>query len=510
MSKFFFILFTLLFFSIFSQGFIQLVQLLGKTEFRENALGFFIVLVLFVFTTCKKSALCLPKKIPLVPYIVLISVSFIFTLNRIFFSFELFSPILSIVALYAFWGFFVPEPQVWRRNAALFLLLVLCLPLLERVQKFGSFPLREFTATVVGFFLRLFGFGSISQSGIIVTENKVTSVDLPCSGITSLYTGTIVFTGILFLEKIKVSWKIVVLYFIFLGLLMFANVWRVFSLVVVSDIYNLPFLGESIHISLGIVGFVVSVIALLFFMKRFTWERAEVSQRPDQKKNSSGFSKIVTANLFRSPFRFCRSHLHSATVPISVACISLICFVPFQYVAPKEQTNTVQIFYDVAIPNANITELPLTKGEKLYFETNEVAFLKKYRGTWGLAEEFSLLFVGSTSARSHHDPETCLQAMGYRIVESNIIELSSIRMRKLTLNEGDTVYYWFIGKDKTVVDYSQRVFEQWKHRNAPWVLGMIGFPKNTTPNEQMLIALIDAVSANGKRVVDIMIHKSSS
>jgi hypothetical protein len=128
------------------------------------------------------------------------------------------------------------------------------------------------------------------------------------------------------------------------------------------------------------------------------------------------------------------------------------------------------------LENIVLSELEFTDREKSYFVNSDVEFSKKFSGTTAGGQPFSLLVVSSKSARTHHDPEICLQGLGYEINNSEILQIDGIRLRRLALNDGkDRVLYWYVGKDKNLLDYSERVWEEVTNPNQTWALVMIGF-----------------------------------
>jgi exosortase O len=82
-----------------------------------------------------------------------------------------------------------PEPRHWRQGLPAALLLIGALPFGEHMQTFVGFPMRILTAAIVRDGLAAAGVASVGLDTILVLENGVSQVDLPCSGVRSLWTG---------------------------------------------------------------------------------------------------------------------------------------------------------------------------------------------------------------------------------------------------------------------------------------------------------------------------------
>jgi exosortase O len=387
-------------------------------------------------------------------------------LNNFLGGFKIFTQILAYGSIYFSLAFWL-KPLFWKRSFFVFLLLILTLPILERLQKFVGFPIRLITAKVVGILLQFLGTGNISQSTIITTENYATTIDLPCSGVKSLYFGGIILAIVYFLQQIKISFKACVVALIFFLLLFFFNIWRVFGLVYVYGVLHFQEVGNIIHVGLGIFGFAVSCIFLWYSSE---YLRKDVSQ--DHEKSSKKVKLFSTPHLryknlsHRTVFWICSSFL----IITGILSNTLI----------KLPTTVLQVTASekiLTLPQSDLEKIPFTDKENTLFVNKDVSFAGKYAVNWHHQKEFSILLVESTSARSHHDPEVCLQGLGYRLVSENTLLVGSAPINEIQIQTSDdsqspkaSVYYWFVSKDKIITDYSERVWNQFQHPNEQWVL----------------------------------------
>ena len=102
---------------------------------------------------------------------------------------------------------------------------------------------------------------------ILVFENSVAQVDVPCSGVKSLWTGGLFLIAATWIERrpINLRWLCIALAF---GLLLFvANLARVAVLVGVGQVMGLTPLAELLHVPLGVMGFAGACAAAVLLLK---------------------------------------------------------------------------------------------------------------------------------------------------------------------------------------------------------------------------------------------------
>lgn len=180
-----------LFLLYFQQAIVSTWKIFTSKEFYENGAAFLVVMAIFISIVFRnRHNLQISSGTRVVPFISLLVVLFLNTVNTLYLKFSIVPSMFFLLGIYCLLGFYL-EYRFWKRSLFIFLILILTLPLLERVQKFLGFPIRLATANIVSFLLGFFGIGNISKSAVIVTENHATSIDLPCSGVKSIYTGAL-------------------------------------------------------------------------------------------------------------------------------------------------------------------------------------------------------------------------------------------------------------------------------------------------------------------------------
>lgn len=456
------------------QGFATVYLTFIRPEFYENFIAFLLVFI-FITASIRKSIgiLGVNNNNSVVPFVFLVLVTILYILNSFFFNFSILPAILTIFSLYCLVGFYL-DRSTWKRLFFAVLILALTLPILERVQKFFGFPIRMITAQFVSYLLGYFGIGNVSKSAVIVTENHATSIDLPCSGVKSLYIGTLFLLTVYYLQQIKISLKSILVACGFFALLILFNTWRVFSLVFIYDVLDMKTFGNTIHVTLGVIGFVLSCASLWFLTTKYLSLKTKTQSEKVQKSTQHDLRQYAIGILLLS------------------ACFTI-------WKNPTHQSVTVPANENTTIFSLEIyqlLEIPFSKAEQNYFLNSDVEFSKKYSGTTQQGKNFSLLVVTSKSARTHHDPEICLQGLGHEITGNQILQIQNLRIKQLKLNDNsDTVYYWYVGKDKNILDYSERVWEEVTNPNSSWTLLVVGLTNNENISSQDVQVLLHDVNS---------------
>jgi exosortase O len=408
--------------------------------------------------------------------------------NNALSGFQVVPPILCYLIVYAWLGLVV-TPAFWKKSFPVCLLLILTLPILERLQRFIGFPLQIFTAKVVSVLLQFLGANHVSASTIILTENYATTIDIPCSGIKSLYFGVVIMLGGFFLQQLRLSWKSLLLALSFLSLLIFFNTWRVFALVYVYGVLHLQQAGDAIHVSLGVVGFGVSCFLL--------WLGASIvskDQPPLQKKvKPSSLPRLQVISSLIHHLSFWQFFLFWISILLFTAVATQV-FFPLR---PKPVQQHSNLTFELA--GTVLTPLPFTAKEETLFAHPEISFAQKYVVEWQAQKQISLLLVKSNSARSYHDPELCLQSLGYRLLKNEVELVNSQPIKHLEVttvdgtNQSGSVYYWYVSRQKMITDYSQRIWAQLEQPTAEWVLIEVALkdsPRLTQPQLEQLFGTI--------------------
>ncbi len=372
------------------------------------------------------------------------------------------------IASYGLIGLWL-APRSWREGLPAALLLIGVLPFGEHIQTFIGYPIRIFTAELVRDLLTAVHVTSTGVDTILVLENGVSQIDLPCSGVKSLWTGALFFLAVTWLERraLNLRWFCVAVAFV--GLLFLANLIRVAALVVTAHVLNLHIVAEMLHVPLGVMGFVgacAAAVGLLRFKNKI-------------------FSENFVFESKRSTFSFPQ---------FSLVLAILICGMALLY-SPRLETGLAQTAPMWNFPRAlHTTALPL-KSDEIAWLTRDGAesatrFRFEFQGVTG-----SMILVPSRTWRAHHRPERCFEVFGLQLNDSRAqLVTENFPIRAVTLRDPKSdarlnAAYWFQSAARTTDDYGTRI---WADTTAPaerWVLVSILFDKPLDSTDTRVMAL---------------------
>ncbi len=185
-----------------------------------------------------------------------------------------------------------------------------------------GYPARILTAHVVEMILAKFHIAALSSEDIIVLDTGIARVDLPCSGLKSLWVGTLLLLGATWIEgrRIGAGWLLVSI--TNLALLVLANIGRILTLVIVAIVLKQPTIAEILHIPLGVMGFV----AVCFT----TWGLLQRVPRYSDNTPSHGQKSLdLLQRHQRKPEKTSGNAVNSLLASVGVAaCLIALTFIP--------------------------------------------------------------------------------------------------------------------------------------------------------------------------------------
>jgi exosortase O len=379
------------------------------------------------------------------------------------------------------------QPRAWREGMPAALLLIGALPFGDFIQTFIGYPMRLLTAEVVRRGFAAAGSGSMGLDTILIFENSVAQVDVPCSGVKSLWTGGLFLIAATWIERKPLNLRWLAIALIFALLLFAANLARVAVLVGVGQVMGLAQLAELLHVPLGVLGFAGACAVAVLLLK---------SQ--SSKTESQWDSKSVSTDPLP----------HCPTLLLSFALITTLALFNFAYTA--RPTLKPSEFHDVriALPSNLITQpITLRPGELNWLIDDGAEAVERVRFSWGSVSG-SLLLVQSTTWRAHHKPERCFENYGLRVeyAETQLLR-PNLPVKAMTLSNDKLVgnrsaLYWFQSKTKATDDYGTRLWSTFSLQPERWMLVTVLFDGayaiNTPQHKDMTtlaIALQDAVQA---------------
>jgi exosortase O len=384
--------------------------------------------------------------------------SALYLLVERFLDVNTFSATLFGLASYGMLGLWM-QPARWRQGLPAALLLVGALPFGEHMQTFVGYPVRLLTAAIVRDGLAAAGVQSVGIDTILVFENGISQVDLPCSGVKSLWTGGLFFLAATWIDRRSLSlrWGIAALGFAIL--LLAANLGRVAVLVTVGQVAGWRLLAEMLHVPLGILGFTGACALSLLLLRRC---------------GQAGLAAGAALPPVERP-RWLAPALGGA-----IALMALLYSGRPEAALPAAQPAW-------QFPPGLATEpWPLSEGERDWLLEAGVQAAERRRFAWR-GQRGSLLLVTSASWRAHHRPERCFQVYGLAVNEAHTgLAGPGFPVRLLSLgaatrpgagNRQDLLAaaYWLQSADQTTDDYAARIWADLAPERQQWVLVTVLF-----------------------------------
>lgn len=363
-------------------------------------------------------------------------------------------------ATYGLAGLFL-DRAAWKRGLAAAMMLVLALPFGDQASTYLGFSARVATAKLVAAALTALGTPAISSSSVLAMESGVAYVDIPCSGLKSLWTGAVFFLGATYVERARIDRGWFAKAIAFAVAILAANVARVFVIVLLASVLHAPRAADLVHEALGVLGFAIACVFGAFLLRRGDKQIIEQStpSRP----------AIVAAAVLTACALLCGLF---ATRPVAI------------------ETNAPPLAIDLPFETR---PLALTEAEsgllgrvggsaanKLSFRTADLS------GT--------ALILVTERWRAHHPPEICLASAGVKIGAIRDLELGAPnrRARLISLDGGArTALYFYASEGVTTGDIMERVFADVLHGDRRWVMVSILIDRPVDASDPALIALYE-------------------
>ncbi len=370
---------------------------------------------------------------------------------------------------YGLVGLFI-APSVWQKGLSAAVFAACILPFSAQFGTGLGFPVRVITAQIVEQILAFWNIAAISSHDIIVLENSTAQIDLPCSGLKSLWTGTLFLLAATWLENrlLKFRWLLVCAANILL--LMAANTGRILLLVLISNVGDRPDLAAILHVPLGLVGFITAGLVSWLLLQTV----------PRYKDKTPAGSKTKPALLGR--------RLKPLTQQIVVfSCILGLALIP------HPQKVTTSAIDAIALPAQMHSEpLQLTTTEKDFFANYQGAIApgatpeviaQKSRFEWQNITG-SILLVSSNAVQAYHAPELCFVGNGFKVDAMQRQQLSpQVLGRWLSINNGTmAAAYWFQSPKHTTDDFLAHLWGRITRKDRLWVMVSVLFEQAQKPD----------------------------
>ncbi len=376
-------------------------------------------------------------------------------------------------------------PAAWRRGLPAALLLVGTLPFGEHLQTFVGYPLRVATAAAVRDGLALAGVPSVGADTILVFENGVSQVDLPCSGVKSLWTGLLFLVASTWVERRRLGRAWLAVAAVLAGLLVAANAARVAALVAVGVVAGWERLAAMLHVPLGVLGFAGACAMAVALVRR--WVPADDGGEGGPAGAGAGGADVRTAAarlLALGAVVAGLAALHQPRPPTAAALAAA---------APGWRFPAALM----------VSPLPLAEAERAWLIDDGAEAVERYRFRWhGLSG--SVILVASATWRAHHRPERCFEVYGLRLDESRTALMApGLPVRWVRLGDPGgraggserSATYWFQSAARTTDDYATRIWADVARTRERWVLVSVVLDAPAAPEDPAVRSLVAALHA---------------
>jgi len=368
------------------------------------------------------------------------------------FTFPILQQLSASFALLGVYGFLVSLSGVtkplWRKGLIMAGLTALALPFALVPGTGMGFYLRLLTADAAAQLLAMLGHASLGAHDVLIFDNGIAQVDLPCSGLKSLFTGTGFFFVASLIMRREVNLKWIMGYAIFAGLLIVANTFRVTILIWVSEILQHRGIAETIHMPLGVMLFCIVCICGVFILFNLTSFKPE-SENSNASDEKSGSKAII---------------------------LSAVVSVVFAAAAISSPDSKFEGKSDVTLPSTlAVQKIDLTPTETRFFGARD----RTSAGKWMFQYEDlsgSMLVVRSGAANGLHAPEVCMLGNGISVDRMQTHEFGSGDYRYLTVDNGRRNAVYWMQSEKTVTDDFRKRLSQFVFGGQDdWVMVTILF-----------------------------------
>jgi exosortase O len=339
---------------------------------------------------------------------------------------------------------------------------------------------RILTAALVRDGLAAVGVHSIGVDTILIFENGFSQVDLPCSGVKSLWTGGLFLIALTWINRqpINLRWFLIAL--LFAVLLLAGNLGRVAILVIIGQVFEWTLLAEIMHVPLGVLGFVAACTAVVW-LHRHT---SDMYDEPDQELDGSNY-------VFRPAW----------LLPVLSALVLLMSLL----YAPRENIAAAQEPTGWHLPDSlQVDPWPLAPEAMDWLAQVGADSADRFRFHWN-DRTGSILLVSSATWRGQHRPERCFAVYGLEVNDSQTYLVEpDFPLRMLTLGQDRqsglfSAVYWLQSADRVTDDYAVRIWSDLTPERQSWVQVTVLFDDTSNPISDGSIELYDILRQSVKR-----------
>jgi exosortase O len=314
---------------------------------------------------------------------------------------------------------------------------------------------------------------------ILVFENGISQVDIPCSGVKSLWTGGLFLLAATWIEDRPLNLRWLVTALVFGVLLLAANLARVAVLAAAGPVLGWVLLAEMLHVPLGVLGFAAACAAALAMLRRAgRIGRPQVGHPPDMAEPDQGglgAHELAIRPAWLSP----------------LLCVALLLLILLYVPRPQPALARPVPARWTFPPGLETEPLPLSPGEMRWITGGGAETAERLRFRFG-GLSGSLILVPAATWRAHHRPERCFQVSGLAVKDSSTqLAAPGFPLRSVSLRYGAgqgagqllSAAYWYQSATQTTDDAGTRIWSDLSPDRTRWVLVTILFDHPLDPQD---------------------------
>ncbi len=371
-----------------------------------------------------------------------------------------------VVGAWGLAGLYLPAER-WRQALPLAVAGICILPMGAALDIYLGFPLRIATASMVHTVLEPMGLSPTTAETIVLIEGTGVQVDLPCSGVNSLWSGALFWAAATWIERRRVGVAWILAGIGFAGLLVALNGARVLALVLLHGLAP-PMAMTVLHMPLGLVAFATATVLGWALLRRLP------TARP-----------TPTVAQAHGP-----SHRRIWWLCAVVWAAGAL---PGADLAESTKPTTLERMDPTMEP------IPLSPAETALFRDRHAAAVGKWQFELGDSRG-QLVMVQGSSWRAQHRPDICHAAHG-RVIETDepILLATDLPARRLQLHDGEaraTAFYWFQSAERTTNEHGARIWASFDGHAEDWVMVSVMVEPPRPADDPQLRALLLRIHAH--------------
>jgi len=361
------------------------------------------------------------------------------------------------------------------------------LPFGAHLETFAGYPLRVLSASLARDALSALGFHSVGADTILVFESGVSQVDIPCSGVKSLWTGALFLLGATWIENRALGLRWLLTGAAMGGLLILSNFLRVTILALVGPALGYSTLARMLHVPLGVLGFAGACAAVVFLLGRLPKQTAPEGQTEPAALQRPGWLG-----------------------PLLVACLLAMLLV----YTPRAANQAAEAPEPPAwsfVEGLAVQPAPLNADELAWIREDGADGAERYAFRWqnenaglnaGQAVTGTFMLLSSQTWRGQHRPERCFQVFGLSVDESyTYLAAADFSLRYLALSAPGvpgqvSAVYWLQSASQSTEDFGRRMWADLAPQRERWVLVTVLFDHDYVSQLPDLNPLFDALHAS--------------